>query len=171
MPQLSAAAEALLPGAVLIIGAADDLRSKKIHNKLILALLPAVLLLVFLTGGLSALMRGGLSFLFALVIGAPLALGRLTGGGDMKLLALFALTVHWKALCLSFLLALPWALLLGLVKMAMEGKLKRFFLNMLSLVMLQKPEHKSLHKIPFSVPLFFGWLSFSALSRLQIQWF
>ncbi len=160
-----------MPGAVLLIGAADDLRSKKIHNKLILALLPAVLLLVFLTGGLSALMRGGLSFLFALALGAPLALSRLIGGGDMKLLALFALTVHWKALCLSFLLALPWSLLLGLVKMALDRQLKPFFLNMLSLIMLQKPEQTSLHKIPFSIPLFFGWLSWGVLNRLQIHLF
>ena len=157
--------EAVLSGAVLAIGAVDDLRSKKIHNKLILFLLPFVLLFVFLLGGSAALMRGGLSFFFALALGAPLVLGRLMGGGDLKLLALFALTVPWTALCYSFLYALPWALVLGFVKMALDRELKPFLHNLLFLFRFQKPDQKNLHMIPFSLPLLFGWLSWLSLSK------
>ena len=157
--------EHLLPTAVLLAGAADDLRSKKIHNKLIVFLLPFVLLFVFLLGGLAGLMRGGLSFFFAVGLGAPLALARLMGGGDMKLLALFALTVPYTALFSSFFYALPWALVLGLAKMAFDKELNSFFLNMFFLIRFRKPDQKALHMIPFSLPLLFGWLSWLALNR------
>ena len=87
-----------LPGVILLVASIDDLRSRKIHNHLILFMLPFVLLAVFLShgvlvgsaGGFSAsrgfegLLAGGFSALLALLVGVPLTLGRIIGGWGFK---------------------------------------------------------------------------------------
>ncbi len=158
--------EILLPTALLIVAVIDDLRSQKIHNKLILFLLPIVLISIFLLKGLSGLKIGLISALLAFVIGVPLKLGRFIGGGDFKILVLFALTVDWLTLSYSFFYALPWALLLGIFKIALDKKLKDFFSN-LFLILLFKFKginSENLHTIPFSVALLLGWLSYCSLN-------
>ena len=117
----------LLPGLILLIAVIDDLRSRKIHNKLILFLFPFVFLAVFLLKGFDGLLAGGFSALLALLVGVPLALGRVIGGGDLKLLVLFALTVSWPALLKIIIYSFPWALLLGVFKIILDKKIKDFF--------------------------------------------
>ena len=153
--------EAALTACVLLAAGADDLRSRKIHNNLILFLLPFVLAGVVLIKGPSGLLPAFAGLLTALIIGVPLILMKAIGGGDLKLLAVFGLTVNAAGVFFSFLYALPWALLMGVVKMALDKNLKEFGFNLFFLVKLKKPVSKSLHTIPFSIALIFGWLTFA----------
>ena len=116
-----------LPGILLLIASVDDFRSRKIHNKLILLLLPFVLLAVVLLKGFDGLLVGGFSALLALVVGIPLALARVIGGGDLKLLVLVAFTVRWPILLEIFVYSFPWAFLLGLFKIILDKQVKEFF--------------------------------------------
>ena len=155
-----------LPGLVLLPAVVDDLRSQKIHNRLIVFLLPFVLTAVFFAGGVPALKHGAFSALIALLLAVPLALAGVIGGGDLKLLFLLAWTVAWPDLIKIFIYALPWALLLGVIKMALEKKLKDFLFNILFMLRFRKTKGLKLHSIPFSAALFAGWLSFLTLQRL-----
>ena len=179
-----------LPGLVLLVPVIDDLRSRKIHNKLILFLLPFVLLAVFflkgLTGlkeagfsvqilslpflqlGFAGLLAGGFSALLALLVGIPLALGRVIGGGDLKLLVLVAFTLSWTDLLWIFIYSLPWALLLGLVKITLDKKLKDFLFNVFFLFRHRTNKGLEFHSIPFSFALFMAWLSFLTVQGLSI---
>ena len=150
----------LLSGLILLIACVDDLRSQKIHNKLILILLPLTLGAVFLLGGLSALKAGAVSALFAFLIGVPLALTRVIGGGDFKLLVLVSFTLRWEDMLWIALYSLPWALLLGLFKIALDKKLKDFFWNILFLFRHRTSSGLKFHSIPYSIALFVSWLSF-----------
>lgn len=147
----------------MLIALIDDLRSRKIHNYLILFMLAGALVAVFLLKGLEGLWEGGLSFLLALLIAVPLTLARILGGGDLKLLALVALTLHWADFFRVFIYSFPWALVLGIFKIILDKKLKAFFLNLISLLKYRKAQGLELHSIPFSVALFTGWLSFVVL--------
>ena len=170
-----------LSGLILLIASIDDLRSRKIHNKLILFLLPFVLLAVFLFRGFQAdsagfssflihgfqgLKTGGFSALLAVLVGIPLALSRVIGGGDLKLLVLFAFTVHWSDFFRIAIYSLPWALLLGLFKIILDKKFKDFAFNLFFLVWHRSTKGLQFHSIPFSVALFMAWLSFLTLQKL-----
>ena len=180
-----------LPGLVLLLPVIDDLHSRKIHNRLILFLLPFVLLAVFFlkgfTGlkeaggsaqtlslpflqlGFAGLLTGGFSALLAVLVGIPLAVGRVIGGGDLKLLVLVAFTLSWTDLFWIFVYSLPWALFLGLVKIALEKKLRDFLLNMLFLFRYRTTKGLEFHSIPFSFALFMAWLSFLTVQGLSIS--
>ena len=62
-------------GLILLIASIDDLRSRKIHNQLILFLFPFVLIAVAFFKGFEDLLAGGFSAGLALLVGIPLALG------------------------------------------------------------------------------------------------
>ena len=158
-------AEFFLSTLILAVGVVDDLRSRKIHNKLILILLPLALMGTLLLKGVSGLLVGGIAALLALVMGIPLNLTKIIGGGDLKLLVVFSLTVTWMEAGLSLIYALPWALLLGVFKITLDGKLKDFIANLMVLVKLQKPVVSTLHTIPFSLALLFGWLTYVSLKK------
>ena len=152
-----------LPGLVLLIACVDDLWTKKIHNKLILFLLPVVLGAVFLLGGIEALKMGGISALLAFFITVPLHLLRVIGGGDIKLLILIAFSLSWENLLWISIWSLPWALILGLVKITLDKKLKDFLWNILFLFRHRTSSGLKFHNIPYSIALFFSWLSFISL--------
>ena len=150
-------------GVVLLLACVDDLRSKKIHNKLLLILLPFVLGAVVLFQGWEGLKAGMLSALLAFMIGLPLNLIRAIGGGDFKLLVLIAFTLQWKHFLWLACYSLPWALVLGLVKILLDKKLKVFLLNLFFLFQDKKRGNLEFHTIPYSIALFFAWLSFMNL--------
>lgn len=158
-------AEFLLTTLILAVGVGDDLRSRKIHNKLILILLFFALAGTFILKGVPGVLAGGLAALLALVMGILLYFAKIIGGGDLKLLFVFALTVTWMEAGTSLIYALPWALLLGVFKIALDKKLKVFFSNLLLLTKFQKPDISHLHTIPFSLALLFGWLTCASLKR------
>ena len=152
--------EHALTGGILLSGAVNDLLSRKIRNKLIVILIPLALAGVFSLkgiGGLPAALAGSAT---AFVLLLPLYALKAIGGGDVKLLMAAGLTLSARGVVLSFFFALPWALLMGTVKMILDGKLRGFALNLFSLARLKKPEPKSLHAVPFSIALIFGWLTY-----------
>ena len=152
-----------LPGLILLIACIDDLRSRKIHNKLILILLPFVLLAVTLTGGITALKAGLLSALIAFIIGVPLTLSRAIGGGDLKLLFVFALALSWSDFLTIFIYSFFWALILGLVKVVLDKKWKDFVMNLFFVLWSRTGKGLQFHTMPFSIALFVAWLSFLSL--------
>ena len=150
-------------GLILVVSCVDDLRSRKIHNKLILFLFPFALLSILLLGGVEALKAGLISALIALIMGIPLTLFRIIGGGDFKLLVVFALTLNWSDFLKVFIYSLPWALLLGLFKVILDKKFKDFLFNVVFLFKQRNAQGLQLHTIPFSIVLLFAWLSFLSL--------
>ena len=156
-----------LTGLILLIACIDDLRSKKIHNKLILIMLALTLPAVFFLNGWEGLKAGGLSALLALVFAVPLTLARVIGGGDFKLFVLIAFTLNFRELFWIALYSLPWALLLGLIKIALEKKLKAFFWNIVLLFKLRAAKGLEFHSIPYSAALFMAWLSFLTVKGLS----
>ena len=156
-------------GLILLIASIDDLLSRKIHNHLILFLFPFVLLAVAFFEGFEGLLAGGFSAFLALLVGIPLALGRVIGGGDLKLLVLFALTVSWPDFFRILIYSLPWAFLFGFFKIILDKQLKSFFFNLFFLFRHRTTQGLTLHKIPFSLALFMAWLSFLTLQGLSIS--
>jgi len=155
-----------LTGVILLIAVIDDLRSRKIHNHLILFMFPFVLIAVFLLKGFVGLQEGSFSALLALLVVTPLALFRIVGGGDLKLIVLIAFSLHWSDLFKILIYSLFWSFILGIIKITLDKKLKQFFMNMFWLLKYRKAENLDLHSIPFSVAIFVSWLSWLTLQIL-----
>jgi prepilin peptidase CpaA len=80
----------LVVSLIILIGAATDLRSRKIPNWLTLSAVPVGLLLAYVFDGLSGLGYAFGAMLLALLIYFPLYALRAMGAGDAKLMAAVA---------------------------------------------------------------------------------
>ena len=149
----------VLPAGILLAGVIDDLRSKKIHNWLILVLLALAGLSVLLLHGLQGVFPALGKLMVALGISVPLVLMKVIGGGDMKLYAVLSLVLSPRLLILSLVCAFFWGAILGVIKVILDKKTGLMYANLLSLFKLKKPNAETLHAFPFSVSLFLGWLS------------
>ncbi len=156
----------IISGFILVVGIADDLRSRKIHNQLILFFIPLALLSVLVVRGPAALLSISLiSGLVALLISIPLYSLKVIGGGDLKLYMAVSLTWDWNTCVWSFICALPISLVFGLLRIIFKGELKKFFFNIWALVQFQKIDQKQAQTFPFSVALFLGWLTYLVLEK------
>ncbi len=155
-----------IPGLILLAGVIDDLRSKKIHNKLVLAAFLLAVVSQSVIHGLGALPQAGLAVGAAFFVSLPLVLARALGAGDMKLLMALAPLFLWTDILWMFFYALIWGALLGIIRSMLQGQAGQLVRNTLALTGPNRPDRQSLQSIPFSVALLFGWMTH--LSWLQM---
>jgi prepilin peptidase CpaA len=146
----------------LFLGSATyfDIRFSRIPNALILigagvALAQAVVVSGF-SGLVSALSAGLLVFALCL----PLFLGKIFGGGDVKLMTVLGLFTSTSAILTLFLSSLIWAAIFGLIYILVKRQTRSVVTNVRSLVMGAKQHDSALHRIPFALPVFMAWLSY-----------
>lgn len=155
----------LFPSLILGAGVVDDLRSQKVHNKLILALLPLSLIGQFLGFGLEGLAYGGMAFLFALCITIPMVLSGMLGGGDMKLFAIFALATNLNATIWVGITSLFWGGILGVTRAILNKQGTLLLWNTIGLFKRERPNENHLTKIPYTIALAFGWATYLSLTQ------
>lgn len=154
---------------ILLSGVLDDLRSQKVHNKLIIALFCITLILTPILLGPSALVSALISFGLALMFSIPLVLIGVIGGGDMKLFAVFGLATNIPAVIGVGVYSLIWGALLGIIRAAMGGKLQELVLSTTQLLWIKKGSGQKQFKIPFTVAMFFGWLTHLTLVQMRMS--
>ncbi len=161
---------------ILLAGVFDDLRSRKIHNKLILILIPIAILSVFVTNffrvdwifAFRSLLEVSLASGFiALLLGLALYMAKVLGGGDVKLYFVFALVAGIQATVGALILSFIWGGLLGIFMSVLKNQWKSLLQNIFSLFKFQKLPREKLQFLPFSVVLFLGWISFQVLKDLN----
>lgn len=153
-------------GAILLAGLIDDMRTRKVRNSIILAAAPISLLTAYLTAGWPGVAAGLIAFVVAIGMTLPLVLVKALGGGDLKLLAAFALSSQWNIVATTFICSLLWGTLLGLIQAALRGELLQVVKGSASLLVRKAVPTEKMHKVPFTVALFFGWLTALSLNRI-----
>lgn len=156
----------IIPTLILLAGVVDDLRSRKVHNWLVLTLAAVALASTFWFAGWAGLQSGIFGMIVALVMTLPLVLGRILGAGDMKLLAVFGLACQWNAVASVLVLSIFWGAILGLMRAIVSGQAMTLIHSTLNVAMRRKPSEESLQRMPYSVALLFGWLTHLTLLRL-----
>lgn len=144
---------------ILTAGVVDDLRTRKVHNWLAVLCLVVALASSFYFEGWYGLQTGLLSAAVAFAVSAPLFIFKIVGGGDVKLFVAFAASVSWTAALMTGFYSLIWGAIFGLIQALMQKQGIALFNNMMTLAIQRKSEGLSLHKIPFTVALLFGWLT------------
>lgn len=148
---------------ILAMGLADDLKTRKIHNKLVIALLVVTLGYLCLFQNKEQIEMGFLAMACSLLVTLPLVLVGALGGGDMKLFAVFALTSRPDVIIWVVGYSIIWGAILGLVRAGIDGQILSVFRGMAELAIYRQGP-KERHTIPFSVAMMFGWLTQLSLS-------
>lgn len=143
----------------LVAGLVDDVRSRKVHNVLVLALLPIVLFASFYFRGLDGSLPGVGALLLALVMTVPLFAFGVLGGGDVKLFAVFALAVDPTSMFWTLIYSLFWGAMFGLTRATLSKQLPVLVRNTTRLGMRQRVQAQELHKIPYTFALLLGWFT------------
>ncbi len=149
----------LVPSLILLTGVVDDILTKKVHNKIFVATMILAVAYCLIAGGLPQLGVGLMSMLTAFVILLPMVVLKILGAGDLKIMLAFGLATAWQDVLSVVFFSFIWAVIFGLVKATLDGKLVSIFKNVRNLLSKKEVESASLHRIPYTVPLFFGWMS------------
>ena len=154
-------AHIVVPTLLLVVASVFDVKYGKFPNWLFVASLCSAALWVGYESGIGEVMKGlGASALVFIVL-TPLVFMGALGAGDIKLMAVFCLFTDLSTAGSTFIYSLFWGLLFGFAKMFIAGDLKTF----LQSFVLKNPQVKS-QKIPYTVAILFGWLSFLTLGGL-----
>lgn len=148
----------VLSTLILTAGFVDDVRSRKIHNKLLLALLAFAVIIVFALRGFSGLGYGLFSMLLATLLTYPLVVIGALGAGDLKLFATFAFTSDPYSVVVVYLYSLVAGAMIGLVRAALGGELLAVFRSTTALAAHRASKDLGSFNIPFSAALLLGWL-------------
>jgi Flp pilus assembly protein protease CpaA len=151
--------------AILFAGVVNDLRSRKVYNWLSLTCAIVALVTVTLLFRVQGLQMAGLGILAAVLLTIPLVLSGILGAGDAKLFWAFAMTCSWATVFLVLMYSFVWGALLGLTRSIVGGEFKAVLKNTAQIVMRQPVPTTTLHKIPFTVAIFFGWLTHMSLAN------
>jgi len=144
---------------ILLAGVVDDIRTRKVHNKLVLILAGVGAGATLFMMGPQGLLWGLLAAVCAILLCLPLVFTKVLGAGDMKLLAAFGLTVQWQTVMWVVVYSLLWGALLGIFRSILRGEGLLLLQNTLKIAGRQNIEANTLQKIPYTVALLFGWLT------------
>ena len=146
----------LWPISFLLIAVVDDLLFRKFHNWLFITLTLVGVFYVFTFSPIHwSLALGG--FWVGGLLMLPLVLVKAIGAGDMKFMMAFGLLLGVQPIFWVFVYALIWGAVLGLLQSLLSGQFKLLIWKMASLFQKMKPH--STHKIPYTVAILFGWLT------------
>lgn len=157
----------LVATLVLVSGLIDDLRSRKVHNVLILALLAATVAASIFFRGLEGSLPGVGAMLLALVITLPLFMAGVLGGGDVKLFSVFAFAVNSEIMFWTLVYSFIWGAVFGVLKASIQNQLPLLVRNTYKAARRQKIQIQELNKIPYTFALLLGWLTQLTLLRVE----
>jgi len=151
---------------VLIAGMVDDLRSRKVHNQLVIALLAATAVASVFFRGFEGSLVGVKALLLSLILTVPLFSARMVGGGDVKLFGVFALAVDPAIMFWTLVYSFVWGAVFGLMRAALQKQLMMLVRNTYRIASRQKIHVQEIQKIPYTFALLLGW--FTQLTFLRM---
>lgn len=155
----------LVPTSILLAGVIDDLKSRKVHNWLVLIAMVIALIFQIYSGGWEATKWGLLGSVTAFFLCLPLVLTKMLGAGDMKLLMAFGLATNIASVIGVTVLSLIWGALLGILQAVLRGEIKALLINTIKIAGMRKIQTTEYHRVPYTVALFFGWLTQVTLNQ------
>ncbi|MGZ3723900.1 MAG: A24 family peptidase [Bdellovibrionales bacterium] len=144
---------------ILLAGMVDDLRSRKVHNQLLVVVFPIALICSFYFRGFDGTMLGIGAFIGALIITIPLFAAGILGGGDVKLFAVFGFCVDPSSMLSTLLYSFIWGAVFGLTRAALQGQLLVLVRNTYKASRGRRTQTQEVQKIPYTFALLLGWFT------------
>ena len=157
----------VIPSVILLGALATDLRTRKIYNKWVAICIVLAIFNSFYFFGWEGLQQGALAGGLALVATVPLVLIGALGAGDMKILFAFGLASTYQGVFSVLIFSILWGGLIGIALAVLRGQGKRLFNNTLKIILAKPRDESTYQKMPYSVALVLGWITFIVLSFWQ----
>jgi Flp pilus assembly protein protease CpaA len=151
---------------VLVAGMVDDLRSRKVHNHLVIGLFALTVVSTVIFRGFDGSIIGLKALVLSLILTIPLFSARMLGGGDVKLFGVFALAVDPNTMFWTLVFSFVWGAIFGLVRAALQKQLMMLVRNTYRIASRQKFQMQEIHKLPYTFALLMGW--FTQLTFLRM---
>lgn len=149
-----------MPTALLLAACLTDIKYKKVLNWFVVASFVVVLAYHLFFGNRETVFEGGTGLIMASFLALPLYMMKALSGGDLKIFAVFGFATNTDVVLFTFLAALVWGSLLGVIRAIFNKQGDVLLNNFIKIITLKKPERHTLHQIPFSVALLMGWFSY-----------
>jgi prepilin peptidase CpaA len=149
----------------LIVGFVDDVRSRKVHNPLVILMFVLTLVGTVYVRGVVGSIPGIAALMIALLATVPMFALGILGGGDVKLFAVFALALDVPDAMNTLLYSLIWGALFGLSRAAVSKNLLTLVRNTYRVGMRQRTQVQEVQKIPYTFALLLGWFTQLTLLR------
>ena len=150
---------------ILVAGMVDDLRSRKVHNALVISLLVVAAVASLYFRGVQDSLPGVGAMVLALIVTLPLFMTRILGGGDVKLFSVFALAVDPMTMFWTLVYSFIWGAFFGVTRAAMQKQLVVLVRNTYRIASRQKSQIQEIQKIPYTFALVLGWFTQLTLLR------
>ncbi len=145
--------------ASLVAGLIDDLRSRKIHNPLVICLFVIVAVGNLYFRGFEGTAIGMGAMLLALIVTIPLFMAGIWGGGDVKLFAIFAFALEPVSMFWTLIYSFIWGGVFGLTRAALQKNLIALVKNTYRIAVRQRAQVQEVYKIPYSFAMLLGWFT------------
>lgn len=156
----------LVATLILFAGFVDDMRSRKVHNWLVLAAAVVAVVASLALRGWSGTQLGLMALALAIVVTIPVYFAKVVGGGDVKLVWAFALATEPTAIFWTLTYSIFWGALFGLTRSALQGQLPVLVKNTFRLATRRRSQQPmELHKIPYTFALLMGWCTHLTMIR------
>jgi prepilin peptidase CpaA len=156
----------IIPTLILLIATVEDLRSRKIKNLIVVAMILFAFTVALVFDGWHSIPWSLLSLTTAFLLGFPLFVMGVLGAGDVKVFMAFAVLMSWDAVLFVGVTSLFWGAAIGIARSLISGHGKTLMTNTWGLLRYQrKPIQSELTFIPYTVALFFGWGSYLVQSN------
>lgn len=149
----------ILATLILVIGLVDDLRSRKVHNGVVLFSFGVAFVSSFFFRGFEGTIMGIAALLGALMLTVPLFAGRVLGGGDVKLFAVFSFCLDPASMFWTLLYSFIWGALFGLTRAVLQKNLMSLVRSTYRAGRGQRIQTQEIHSIPYTFSLLLGWFT------------
>ena len=149
----------------LIVGFVDDVRSRKVHNPIVIVMFVMTLIATVYVRGVVGSIPGLAALMIALLATVPMFSLGILGGGDVKLFAVFALALDVPDAMNTLMYSLIWGALFGLSRAAVSKNLLTLVRNTYRVGMRQRTQVQEVQKIPYTFALLLGWFTQLTLLR------
>ena len=149
----------LVASGILLAGVVDDLKTRKFHNWLFLTCAAIGFLSSLVLFGTHGLIPATMGFFGGFFLLLPLVMLKVIGAGDLKLMAAFGAATDWNSVLAVAIFGLIWGAIFGVTRVVISKQAPVLAKNMMQLALFKSTKGIELHTIPYTVALFFGWLT------------
>ncbi len=157
----------VIPSVILLGALVTDLRSHKILNGWVMISIVLAVCNTFYFFGWTGLQEGAVASLVVLIVMIPLVLIGALGSGDMKILFAFALASTFQEIFSVLVFSILWGAVIGIASAIMKGQTKRLFGNTLGILTGKTRDSTQFQKVPYTVALVLGWVTYLVIGFSQ----
>ncbi len=156
-----------VPSIILLVAVIIDVKTYKIPNTWVVISIVLALISSYYFYDFNGLREGSRAACVALAMLLPLVLLGVLGAGDMKIMFAFGFASTYPVVFTVIIFSFVWAAIVGIALALVKGRGLELLLNTVRIATAGPGERKDLQRLPYSIALILGWITFLILGANQ----